>query len=146
MRAGAYQAEECGITGEAFTVSTRPEQVGHEMTGDVRSYLGSVPMLRAARFGQVLTTNDPNWSEFYWEQVTEECAYRFGCHYGLGESARQDETVGVMLLGQGLYQSGDQEIRVGRDLRAGDTVISQHRSDMKQIKRSRRSALAAMEK
>ncbi len=141
LEAGVYRRGESGITAEAGLVDMRPEQLSHEMSGLTRPYPGHIPMLRAARFGQVQTANAPGWSEFYWESVPLQCGYRFGAHHGLDTVARSAETIGFALLGQGLFQFGNQSVRVARTLTVEGTVLAQPRASLRDVRRRRRREL-----
>ena len=116
MESGTYSEQEHGILAHAFRDEADPAAWSEEPDGLMSpSYDGNIPMLRAARFGQVLTCNNEQWSSFFSTDVRTECAVRYGCYHGTGSEPKDRETIGMIFLGRGLYHFGGQFLKVGAD-------------------------------
>ncbi len=123
MEAGTYTEQANGMTAEAGTVASVPEPLSREAEGVVKSFGYDIPMLRSARFGQVQTVNNTNWTNFFWRDDQDNLGIRVGCHVGSGTAAARKETVGYLCLSPGLYQFDDTVVRVGKKQIESDGVI-----------------------
>ncbi len=116
METGSYAEAESGIVAEAFQQEINPENRGTTLQGLVTASLdGNIPMLRAARFGQVLTSNNNDWVDAYWQDVVSEGAIRFGCYGDADSNFRKKEMLGMLFIGQGRYQFGGSLVQVGEN-------------------------------
>ena len=88
------------------------------------AYNDGLLWLRAARFGQVVTTNNDQWSHVYWQDAKDQCALRFGCFTAADKPATRKEKFGFAMLDTGLYQFGDVSVRVGKNnISAADVSV-----------------------
>jgi len=129
--AGRYSSHESGILARVGTAQVSPETLGYDMMGMVQSFEGNIPMLRAARFGQVLTSNNPSFTEFYWESVRDRLGFRLGCQVTASPPPEKPETIGFMLLKQGLYQFGDTSVEVlWGTIKVGNVTVQPRSADL----------------
>lgn len=140
IEAGSYESDRHGIMGEVLRRTVVPEILSEKMAGEMTdSYDDDLQWLRAARFGQVLTTNNSKWSDFYFQDVRDQCALRFGCQQGRDGTKGIREKIGFAMLSQGLYQFGDVSARIGRNsISSNDVTVNMSGSDLKQALRRMR--------
>ncbi|SHK49015.1 PA14 domain-containing protein, partial [Rubritalea squalenifaciens DSM 18772] len=111
---GVYNEATHGIKMEAVKFNSSVTDVAGSLAGESRAlayqrydhyYIPTV-------FGQVMTSNDANWSAFWYRGGSNSISV--GKHVGEDPNAtRANETIGYIVMEAGSYQFGDYQIQVG---------------------------------
>ena len=111
---GVYNEATHGIKMEAVKFNSSVTDVAGSLAGESRAlayqrydhyYIPTV-------FGQVMTSNDANWSAFWYRGGSNSISV--GKHVGEDpNTTRANETIGYIVMEAGSYQFGDYQIQVG---------------------------------
>lgn len=147
IEAGDYKKTESGMRAVAMKIDVVAENLSGAMNGKLLDYSDELSMLRAGRFGQVLTLNDSAWSSFYWQTPASTPGYVVGSHCGVDATPRKRETLGVVLIEPGVYRIGEQTIRVTPTaIICGDARVEMASAGAKQLVRPYKALLSVRQR
>ena len=135
MEAGRYTESKSGIRGEAGIFTMRPQRPAEKMPTKIISMDNHRQSLRDSTFGQVLTSNNPEWSAFYGDNDFKTRGKKVGI-YGTAKSFESSETAGYQFLKYGLYQFDATELKIMRgSIIFGNIRVKLHSPTVSEIQR-----------
>jgi hypothetical protein len=111
---GVYDVATHGIKMEAVKFTSTTTDTAGNFTGTERAYAytGYDHYFIPAVFGQVMTSNDANWSAFWFKAGAN--SIQLGKHVGEDPStSRSNEDIGYVVVESGSYQVGNVQFQIG---------------------------------
>jgi hypothetical protein len=133
MDTGEFTIEENGIRGDVGIMDIVPEPLSGHISYETKLLDGNWPALRDSSFGQVLSSNNQQWSEFFTGSLFDVRGKIIGA-YGNAEKFTRKEKVGYAFLKYGFYQFGDKSVKITADsISVGNAVLRMDIPDVKRL-------------